>query len=193
MSHGEILLPELTTPRLRLRPPRLGEEVALAAALNTSLDNLRPWLAFAQRPSTPAQLRSVITTARAHIAAGELLQWRLWWPERRELAGSIDVHNLDWSVPKGEVGYWLRSSAAGHGLAAEAVHRVMQYLLGERGFARVEARCDARNLRAQRVVTRLGFTREGIARHDERDVNGELADLAVYAMCGLDELRPMAD
>jgi RimJ/RimL family protein N-acetyltransferase len=189
MRHTDARLPDLVTPRLVLTPPRPGEEPALADALNMSLAALQPWVAFAQRPTTPDRLAAVIAAARANIAAGTLLQWRLWWPDQRELVGSIDVHSLDWSVPKGEVGYWLRSSAVGHGLATEGVHRVTRYLLEERGFARVEARCDARNLRAQGVVARLGFTREGIARHAERDVGGALADLVVYAICALDELH----
>ena len=88
------------------------------------------------------------------------------------------------------MGYWLRASAVGQGLAAEGVHRVSRYLLEERGFARVEARCDVRNVRAQRVVARLGFTREGVARHAERDVGGALTDIVVYALCALDDLQP---
>jgi RimJ/RimL family protein N-acetyltransferase len=185
-------LPELVMPRLVLIPPALGEEDALADALNTSLDDLRPWLGFAQAPSTADELRGVIGAAREGIAAGRMLQWRLWNATRDQILGSIDVHQIDWSVPKAEIGYWLRTSAVGQGLAAEAVQRVVRYLMEEHRFARVEARCDIRNLRAQRVVERLGFTREGVARHDERDVAGALADLAVYAICNAGELPPSA-
>ena len=47
---------------------------------------------------------------------------------------------------------------------------------------RIEARCDERNERSQRLVERLEFAYEGTARNDDRDAAGALCSTRVYAL-----------
>jgi aminoglycoside 6'-N-acetyltransferase len=48
----------------------------------------------------------------------------------------------------------------GRGLATEAVRRLLDYLLVERGKHRVEAGCDDRNVRSAALLARVGMRRE---------------------------------
>ncbi len=63
----------------------------------------------------------------------------------------------------------------------EAATAVLQ--LGfELGLERIEAICDARNLRSIAFAEMLGMTREGLLRSHDRDPQGQLCDDVVLAM-----------
>jgi RimJ/RimL family protein N-acetyltransferase len=60
-----------------------------------------------------------------------------------------------------ELGFTFAAAHQGQGYATEAVGAVVQYAFTQLAMQRVFARTDARNLRAQRLLERLGFGREG--------------------------------
>ena len=173
---------ELRTERLLLRVGRPGDGPALQDAIETSLPDLFPWVPFSGRPCDPETMEAVSRDAQEKFAAGEYFVWRVWEPGGGLLIGTIDLHAIDWSVPCCEIGYWMRSSHAGRGLAAEAVRAVVRCAREALGMMRIEARCDPRNERSWRLVERLGFALEGVARHDDRDAAGDLCSTRVYAL-----------
>lgn len=94
---------------------------------------------------------------------------------------SCGLHNPVWSVPAFEIGYWCRTSMAGHGFATEATLGLSSFAFDQLGAARVEIRCDARNLRSCRVAEAAGFALEGVVRHCARGTRGELVSQRVYS------------
>ena len=60
-----------------------------------------------------------------------------------------------------EIGFTIAPAHQGRGLATEAVRRLLDYLLVERGKHRVVATCDDRNIRSAAVLERVGMRREG--------------------------------
>jgi RimJ/RimL family protein N-acetyltransferase len=60
-----------------------------------------------------------------------------------------------------EIGFTIAPAQQGRGLATEAVRRLLDYLLVERGKHRVVATCDDRNIRSAAVLERVGMRREG--------------------------------
>jgi RimJ/RimL family protein N-acetyltransferase len=182
-------LSPIQTRRLSLEPPTPEEAEALAEIINASFGALRPWVGFIDGPTNTASVRAATERAQVRIAEGSYMQWRIRTRHDRALIGCVDVHDIDADVPKAELGFWLSSAATGQGYAQEAVYRVLIYLLVERGFARVELRCDTRNARAIAVAERLGIPREGIARNVERDPDGNLVDNVIFAICAAGHLR----
>ena len=63
-----------------------------------------------------------------------------------------------------EVGYWTAPHARGRGTAVRAARLHAAWGVEALGLARVELLTDVRNLASQRVATRAGFVREGVAR-----------------------------
>ena len=49
------------------------------------------------------------------------------------------------------------------------------------GAKRLEIRCDARNAASCRVAERCGFELEGVLHQCQRDMEGKLCDMRVYA------------
>ncbi|HET8982320.1 MAG TPA: GNAT family protein [Pedococcus sp.] len=62
------------------------------------------------------------------------------------------------------LGYWVAQQAGGRGLATAAVrHMTQQVAFADLGLHRVQAGTLVDNLRSQRVLTKCGFTRFGLA------------------------------
>lgn len=65
-----------------------------------------------------------------------------------------------------EIGWiWLAASAQGTGIAVESQLLLLEYAFETLEIVRVDFLTDVRNIRAQRVLTRIGAQFEGVLRH----------------------------
>ena len=94
--------------------------------------------------------------------------------------GSSGLHNIDWAVPRFEIGYWIRTSLSGQGYITEAVNAITDFAFDVLGAQRLEIRCDARNERSAAVARRAGYTLEVRMRCQARGVDGSLRDTLVF-------------
>lgn len=62
------------------------------------------------------------------------------------------------------LGFWIDHELEGRGLCSEALVAVVAYAFGPLDLERLEAAVMPDNARSQRVLERLGFVREGVAR-----------------------------
>jgi RimJ/RimL family protein N-acetyltransferase len=96
--------------------------------------------------------------------------------------GGSGLHQIDWDVPRFEIGYWRRSAHRGQGYITEAVRGITGFAFRTLGANRVEIRCDVRNERSQSVAESCGYTLEAVLRNNGRRVDGSLRDTRVYSM-----------
>ncbi|HEY2951375.1 MAG TPA: GNAT family N-acetyltransferase [Verrucomicrobiae bacterium] len=175
-------LPEqLVTERLLLRPPRAGDGAELNRAVRESRPALRPWMPWAQKPSTVETSEVFCREAGANFAARKDLALLLWLKDKPVLVGGSGLHRMDWTVPKFEIGYWIRTRFTGKGYATEAVRAITKFARQTLKARRLEIRMDTRNRPSWRLAERLGFVLEGILRRDARNPDGRLRDTRVYA------------
>lgn len=175
----------LLTPRLVLRCPRAGDGPALNEAVCASVDDLRPWMPWAQQAPTPEQSETDARGAHAKFLQRTDLVYSMWLHDGQgretRLVGGTGLHRMDWSVPRFEVGYWCRSDSVGQGLVTEAVRALAAMAFDTLHAARVEIRMDDLNTRSWRVAERAGFQLEGVLRNDARAPDGRVRDTRVYA------------
>lgn len=96
--------------------------------------------------------------------------------------GSSGLHNIDWSVPKFEIGYWCRSKFIGKGYITESVRGLTVFAFEILKANRVEICCDQKNIKSRKIAERLGYRLEGIFRNYRLTVDNQLEDTCVYAM-----------
>lgn len=144
--------------RLTLRPvePDLAEPIW--EATEASLPELRPWLPWAGS-ATLEQTKAFTVEAIRGWDDGTDYNFALLMGGR--VVGAIGLHTARLNRPLGEVGYWLRSDARGHGYMTEAGHAVIRFAFETVDLIRLELRAGVRNVPSQRVAERLGFRREG--------------------------------
>lgn len=80
-----------------------------------------------------------------------------------------------------EVGYALVSNERNKGYGTEAVKIVVDYLFLSKDIVRIQAGTNVENKPSQRVLEKVGFTREGIVRK-EMFVRGKWTDFYRYSI-----------
>ncbi|CAN5884632.1 GNAT family N-acetyltransferase [soil metagenome] len=171
----------LETDRLVVRPPRLDDVPDIYAAVCESLPDLQPWMPWATAEYSLQSCEENTRTAVAHFITREDLRYHFHDKTTGELLVCSGLHRIDWRVPKFEIGYWCRSSQSGKGFVTEGVAALTTLALETLGAARVEIRCDDRNLRSAAVAERCGYTLEGTLHNETRSPTGELRSTRVYA------------
>lgn len=164
-----------------IRSPAPGIAAQMVEAIGESIESLRPWMPWADHVPTLAEAEENYRKAEEAFKAGTDNQLHILLKDSLTLVGSSGLHRADWTVPKVEIGYWVRTSCAGKGYATEAVREITRYALEELQAKRVEIRMSSANLRSRRIPERLGFTLEGILHNDARHADGTLRDTCIYA------------
>ena len=184
----ELAPTELFTERLRLRGPRRGDSGPLHEAIEETLDQLVPWLPWARPSHSRAETRRYLRAARAAWARRTSFEFVIEAAASGTLLGVTSLHRIDWMRRSAGIGYWIRRSRFGQGFATEACDAVLAHAFDALRINRVEALVALANKSSQRVVEKLGFTREGVAREAEL-IDGEFLDHYQYSLLDGDRLR----
>jgi RimJ/RimL family protein N-acetyltransferase len=170
----------ITTGRLVIRSPAIGDAQALNAAVHASADMLRPWMPWAQTLPSIEQTVDNLREAIAQAAADRDYRLLLF-THAGALVGSSGLHQVDWRIPKAELGYWVHRPFAGQGLISEAVAAIIQHAHRAMGMRRVEILVSDRNERSWRIPERLGCVREAVLRHHRINPDGRTDHTRIYA------------
>ncbi|SEU10068.1 Protein N-acetyltransferase, RimJ/RimL family [Salinibacillus kushneri] len=170
------------TERLFIRLPKPGDGRVVYPAIQASINELRQWLLFAQNKQSEDQTEANIREAHAKFLTREDMRLHVFHKETGEFVCASGLHNIDWDIPKFEIGYWVATSHSGKGYVTEAVQGITNFSFLELKAKRVEIKCDAKNHKSRSIPERLDFKLEGILRNDDLSVNGnELRDTCIYA------------
>lgn len=100
--------------------------------------------------------------------------------ENKEFVGFIDIKNIDWNIPKAELGCYTDERYAGKGITSNAFSSFVDYCFNHFGFAKLFLRTHESNLAAQKLAEKSGFQIEGKIRKDYKTTKGEVVDLIYY-------------
>jgi RimJ/RimL family protein N-acetyltransferase len=126
--------------RLLIRAPRPGDGEALQEAIEESLAELRPWMPWADEHQTVDVSEAYARRAYSEFLARTNLPLFLFRRDDGRFVGGSGLHRIDWSIPRFEIGYWVRTSLAEHGYATEAARRIADFAFGDLQAERVEIR-----------------------------------------------------
>jgi RimJ/RimL family protein N-acetyltransferase len=159
---------------VRLEPlqPSHAEALAAAAAVEPTLYR------WTTAPQTAAEAADYIAAALAIKDAGKALPFATIRLEDGKLIGSTRFFDVEtWAWPAGharhgrnlpdvcEIGYtWLTQSAIRTAANTEAKFLMLSHAFESWGVLRVCLHTDARNLRSQVAIARIGGVKEGILR-----------------------------
>lgn len=149
--------------QLRLLELRHAEEAYNLAERNTKY--LAQWMNWAENNNTLEEMRTFIKFRLLQFATTEALQMGIWYGG--QLVGFIGFNTIQHSNNKADIGYWLAEDAQGRGIITRACQALITYGFNEYGLNKIEIHCAEGNARSRAVAQRLGFTQEGIIRHNE--------------------------
>jgi RimJ/RimL family protein N-acetyltransferase len=184
MSDNPILLsvPEsFETERLLIRAPLWNDGQMVNQAVKESMEQLRPWMPWAQQMPSVEESEAGVRTARLKFLERSDLRLNLLLKATGEFIGGSGLHRIDWKARRFEIGYWVRTSCEGRGYITEAVEGITKFAINNLQAHRIEIRCDSLNVRSAKVAQRLGFTLEGVLRKQQCQVDGGLRDTMVFS------------
>jgi RimJ/RimL family protein N-acetyltransferase len=150
---------QLNDGDILLRPFRSMDAPQLYEAVHESLQDLKPWMSWASDAYTELTAREYITIARAR------------WDERTfyafaitrgdEILGACTLSSLHPIYHYCNLGYWVRSSCHGQGIAGRAARLTARFAFEELGLIRVEIVIAVGNAASLRVAQKIGAHDEG--------------------------------
>jgi ribosomal-protein-serine acetyltransferase len=170
------------TPRFVLRPFRRRDVSAIHDAVTVSLPDLKKWLPWANERYSRSVTSHFVRDSMASWNEGRAFDFairRINDPNRH--LGNVSVWFTSRPNRIGEIGYWIRSDETGQGICTEAVVQVLQIAFENLAMHRVTLRIAVGNIASERVAAKLGFTLEGILRHEVK-VGDEWMDHTIWGL-----------
>ena len=172
----------LKTERLVLEATVPAHSDGMFAAIMSSLEELRPWMAWAVQP---AAANSYAFSVEAERGWDEARNWTFTIFHAGSEAGTISVQRWEPLNDSAEVGYWLRSDLTERGLMKEAAKEIVRFAFEELELHRLELHAGVENIASIKVAEAAGFQREGVLRHGAKGAFGYY-DCYVYGLLDTD-------
>jgi RimJ/RimL family protein N-acetyltransferase len=150
----------VTTERLVVRCWEPRDAPLLKEAIDSSLDHLRPWMPWAADEPQPLEAKvALLRRFRGQFDLGQDFLYGLFSPDESEVVGGSGLHTRAGEGAL-EIGYWIRASRAGHGLATEATAALTRVAFDVCRVDRVQIRVDPANAPSIAIPRKLGFVEE---------------------------------
>ncbi|WP_405106739.1 GNAT family protein [Paenibacillus sp. FSL K6-1217] len=172
------VIPELSGRRVHLRAMLPADAQALFGIW--SHPAVAPWV-DSPPLSSVEDAEALITQLAEWAGEEESLRWSILGPEG-VVIGSCGYNH--WQLQgafRGEIGFELSQAAMRQGYMREALELVLAFGFHSMGLNRIEALCHPDNLRAERLLTGLGFRQEGLLRQFRHTASG-FQDVLMYSL-----------
>ncbi len=179
--------PVIETDRVLLRAPQMSDYPAWAELRAASQDFLVPWEPLwapdeLSRASFRRRIRHYMRDMREDVGYA-LFVYDIC---STSLVGGITLCNVRRGVTQScTLGYWVGATHARQGFMTAAVRAVVPFVFDSLELHRLEAACLPENTASMRLLERVGFKREGLARRYLR-INGDWRDHVLYALLETD-------
>lgn len=177
--------PSLSDGVVTIRPYEPGDVDGVFEAAAESIEDISPWMEWSHPGYDRSETVEWVEAQPALRARGDM-PMLVVDAATGAVLGSAGVNDVDRVHRSCNVGYWIRTSAAGRGLAVRAARLSVIHALDDMGLVRAEIVVDVANARSARVAEKLGAVHEGVARHRLHH-HGAAHDAHVFSLT-LDDL-----
>jgi RimJ/RimL family protein N-acetyltransferase len=174
---------KIVTERVVARCWEPSDAPALKEAVDASLDELRRWMPWAKNePQTIDEKVQLLRRFRGQFDLGQEFVYGLFSRDESEVVGGSGFHTRAGGEAF-EIGYWIRTSRAGDGLATEVTAALTRVAFELCGVDRMEIQVEPSNERSMRIPLKLGYAEEArLRRRLEAEPGGEPRDTVVFTI-----------
>lgn len=168
-----------------IRPFQAADIEPFFQAARESINELSPWLPWCHANYAIEETREFFLSVEQ------------WWQDETQFVfgifdsssgvvrGGAGLNQIDRRHQVGNLGYWVRTGAAGRGVATTAARLVARFGFAEAGLRRIEVLAAVGNTASQRVAEKLGALREGVLRR-RLLLQGQSHDAVIYSLVAED-------
>lgn len=154
----------IVTPRLVIRCWAPADAPAMKAAIDVSIEHLRPWMPWAHHEPTDLDTKvNLLRRFRGQFDLGQDFIYGIFSQDESRVLGGTGLHPRV-GLEAREIGYWIRADAINQGFATEAAGALTRVGFEFFGLTRMEIHCDVANARSAAVPRKLGYTHEATLR-----------------------------
>lgn len=162
-----------------IRPYELSDAESLYEAVRESVEEVGAWLAWCHPEYSIEESRSWIDYCIDSRAEGREFNFAIVDAGDR-LLGGCGLNHIQHAHRVANLGYWVRSGAAGRGVATAATVLVAEFAFRRTNLNRLEIFASTGNVGSQRVAERSGARREAVV-SSRLYVRGEAHDAVQFA------------
>jgi RimJ/RimL family protein N-acetyltransferase len=129
-----------------------------------SVGEVHPWLPWCHPGYTRAEAENWVRSREAAWQNRAEYSFVILAADTGQFAGGCGLNQFDGLRMRANLGYWVRTSQTGRGLATAATLLLARFGFLELKLQRIEIVAAVGNLASQRVAEKAGAVREGILR-----------------------------
>lgn len=176
---------ELIEGPLLIRPYCEEDASALYEAVRESLSEVSRWLPWCHENYSLEESQDFVGSRETAARDGEWYSFAVFEREGGRFLGGVGLNFFNRVHQMVNLGYWVRTSAAGHGVATNATRAVARFGLEQLGLQRIEIVAAVANLPSQHVAENAGAVREGVLRK-RLLIRGEAQDAVLFSLTAED-------
>ncbi|MBN1418116.1 MAG: GNAT family N-acetyltransferase [Planctomycetes bacterium] len=172
---------ERTDGRIRIRPAAPGDAGALYEAIRESIPEISRWASWCGPDYSLADAEGFLATRAMAWSKGMAYDFVILDAEGGALLGGCGLNQFNAIHRFANLGYWVRSSRTGRGIATAAARLLARFGFEALDLHRIEIVASVGNGASQRVAQKAGATREGMARN-RHVVRDRIHDAVMYSL-----------
>ncbi|MCW4012064.1 MAG: GNAT family N-acetyltransferase [Candidatus Bathyarchaeota archaeon] len=140
----------------------IGEKINLRLMERSELNIVQEWEnnSLFTGPYEPIQQSTLESQEKLYDERGDN-EWFFITQKDGEPIGLVFINPKSGYI---NIGYAVVEDARGKGVCSEAVRMIVDYLFLRKNIVRIQASINPDNLASEKVLTKNGFTREGVLR-----------------------------
>jgi RimJ/RimL family protein N-acetyltransferase len=175
----------ITDGVVTIRPFLADDAGPLFEAISESLPQLCTWLTWCQPDHSLDDCIAYILKSQADWQRGDQFNFGAFDALTHQLLGSVALNQINRAHNYANLGYWVRTSRAGQGIATASLKLIAKFAFSALHFTRLEIVVPIGNRPSQRTALKAGASLEGSLRH-RLMLSGKLHDASLYSLLPAD-------
>ncbi len=167
-----------STIRIRCYQPEDAGDFHLAA--QESSDDVFPWLSWCHSDYSFQEAKEWSESRKKLFTQGKEFEFVIVDHEDKFLGGCC-LNQINSADRMANLGYWVRTSATGRGVATQAVKLLAEFAFSQTNLERLEIICAVGNEASQQVAKNVGAVKEGVLR-GRIFLHGQPHDAELYSI-----------
>lgn len=151
-----MLFQRLANAKLVIRPFEQSDADEFVRAAHESIETVGKWMSWCSRSFTRDSALEWFTSCEQDCAAGRAFDMGIFCATTGQLLGGAGINQLSPHHRYGNIGYWVRQSRQGQGIARQAVALLHYFGFQQLGLFRLEIVMGIGNTASEAVTIAAG-------------------------------------